>query len=285
MRKGWILGIIAIVVAALIGLVVVTTGLLLPFSSPVADDGGGTSEGTTTDRPGTEADDDFGTVDVYTVLDDGSLDPAATGLAGEVWDTFTRITTLDFAAEVMTQYRVGDAPGSDTLAYVYQDDDPSYWVLADNLATSDDPSQLVATLVHEYGHILTLGLDEVDPTVTSCSTLELDEGCANGDSELQRFQERFWAGYGDDAPDAANVDDTLAYDFYLAHEEDFVSDYAATNVVEDIAESFMTFVLEDEPTGDSVAAQKLDFFWQLPEYVAIRERIRAEFADDLGLVG
>ena len=64
-----------------------------------------------------------------------------------------------------------------------------------------------------------------------------------------------------------------------------MSDYAATNVVEDIAESFMTFVLEDEPTGDTVAAQKLDFFWQLPEYVAIRERIRAEFADDLGLVG
>ncbi len=285
MRKGWILGIIAIVVAALIALVVVSLGLFAPLPSSGTDDGSGTSSDTSNGSPGTEADDDFGTVEIYTVLDDGTLDPTASGLTAEVWDTFTRVATLDFAAEVMTQFRVGDAPNSDTLAYVYQDSDPQYWILAANLATSDDPTQLIATLVHEYGHILTLGLDEVDPTVTSCSTLELDEGCADGDSAIEQFREQFWAGYGDDAPDAANVDDTLAYDFYLAHEEDFVSDYAATNVVEDIAESFMTFVLEDEPTGDSVAAQKLDFFWQLPEYVAIRERIRAEFADDLGLVG
>ena len=33
-----------------------------------------------------EQDDDFGTVDVYTVLDDGTLDPAASGLTATVWD-------------------------------------------------------------------------------------------------------------------------------------------------------------------------------------------------------
>ena len=71
-----------------------------------------------------ERDDDFGTVDVYTVLDDGTLDPAASGLTATVWETFTRVATVDFAAEVMTQYRVGDSASSDTLAYVYQDDDP-----------------------------------------------------------------------------------------------------------------------------------------------------------------
>lgn len=64
-----------------------------------------------------------------------------------------------------------------------------------------------------------------------------------------------------------------------------MSDYAATNAIEDAAETFMTFVLEDEPTGDSMVARKLEFFWGYPELVAIRERIRTEFADDLGLVG
>ena len=64
-----------------------------------------------------------------------------------------------------------------------------------------------------------------------------------------------------------------------------MSDYAATNAIEDAAETFMTFVLEDEPTGDSMVARKIAFFWGYPELVAIRERIRTEFADDLGLVG
>ncbi|CAN5460236.1 hypothetical protein BH10ACT7_BH10ACT7_17920 [soil metagenome] len=230
----------------------------------------------------TEQDEDFGTVEVYSVTDEGTLDPDAQGLTAEVWDTFTRVTTIDFAAEVMTQYRVGDAPDSDTLAYVYQDDDPEYWVLAANLATSEDPTQLIATLIHEYAHILTLDTTEVVPG-HSCPGLLLDEGCATEVSMIQAFTDQFWTQYGDAAPDATNSDSDVAYDFYLEHEDDFVSDYAATNVVEDIAESFMTFVLEDEPSGDSVVAQKLLFFWGYPQMVVIRERIRAEFTDDLGL--
>lgn len=233
----------------------------------------------------TETDDDFGTVEVYAVLDDGTLDPEATGLAADVWDTFTRVATVDFTAEVMLQYRAGDAPESDTLAYVYQDEDPEYWVLAANLATSNDHEQLVATLIHEYGHILTLGTSEFDPRTTDCDTLSLDEGCPRDDSIVLAFQQQFWDSYGDDAPDPSNVDADVAWDFYTAHEDDFVSDYAATNVVEDVAETFMTFVLEDEPTGDSMIAQKILFFWSYPDLVAIRERIRAEFADDLGLAG
>lgn len=242
------------------------------------------STSSTASRPAIEEDDDFGTVEVYAVLEDGSLDPAATGLAAEVWETFERVATPDFTADVMADYRVGDAADSDTLAYVYQTSDPEYWVLAANLATSRDTEQLIATLIHEYAHILTLGTEEVDPSANSCSTLDLDEGCADPDSLLQSFQDEFWSGY-DDAPDAANSDSDVAYDFYLAHEEDFVSDYAATNVVEDIAESFMTFVLEDEPAAGTVTAAKLLFFWDEPDLVAIRERIRAEFADELGLAG
>lgn len=230
----------------------------------------------------TETDDDFGSVDVYAVLEDGSLSPTASGLTQDVWDTFTRVATLDFAAEVVLEYRVGDSDDSDTLAYVYQDDDLEYWVLAANLATSGDHEQLVATLIHEYGHILTLETSEVSPDVGVCSTLDLDEGCAAEDSVVFAFQRRFWSGY-EDAPDPANSDADVAWEFYLEHEDDFVSDYAATNVVEDLAETFMTFVLEDEPTGTSTVAEKLDFFWRYPEFVAIRERIRAEFADDLGL--
>lgn len=234
-------------------------------------------------RPIIEDDDDFGTVDVYAVLDDGSLDPSASGLAADVWDTFVRVATLDFAAEVMVEYRAGDAPKSDTLAYVYQADDREYWVLAANLATSEDYEQLVATLIHEYAHIITLDTTQVDEQTSTCEAFQMDEGCARDDSYLLAFQEQFWVQYGDSAPEADNADADVAWDFYIEHEDDFVSDYAATNVVEDIAESFMTFVLEDESDGNGVVADKLAFFASYPELVAIRERIRAEFANDLGL--
>ena len=274
-RTRWIIVIVAIVAAAIIG-ITSTILITLPQLLSAIDEG-------QSDSPARESDDDFGTVTVYSVQDNGTLDPAASGLTGEVWQTFVRVTTIEFASAVMIQYRVGDAPNSDTLAYVYQDQDPQYWILATNLATSDDPQQLIATLIHEYAHILTLGVKQVDPSRASCDTISLDEGCAGEDSVLHAFSQEFWAGYGDAAPDAANTDADVAYDFYLEHEEDFVSDYAATNVVEDIAESFMTFVLEDEPTGESVAARKLAFFWNYPEMVDIRERIRTEFAEDLGL--
>lgn len=242
----------------------------------------GSGAGHSAAGPSTEKDDDFGTVSIYSVGDDGALEPAATGLTEHVWEAFKRVVTPEFAAKVMTQYRVGDAPKSDTLAYVYQDDDPKYWILAANLATSKVDADLIATLVHEYAHILTLDGTQMDTHVASCPTLDLSEGCADDGSYLWSFQEQFWSAYTG-APDDENSDDDVAYAFYLAHEDDFVSDYAATNVVEDIAESFMTFVLEDQPDADTVVAHKLGFFWQYPELVTIRERIRGEFGAELGL--
>ncbi|QPE05360.1 hypothetical protein IT882_04685 [Microbacterium schleiferi] len=146
-----------------------------------------------------------------------------------------------------------------------------------NLAYASDQDLLLSTLIHEYAHILSLSPGQTDPDAWSCDTLQLDEGCAEPDSALWAFDQEFWAAYRSDAPDAANADADLAYEFYLDHEDDFVSDYAATNVVEDFAESFMTFVLEPEPDSDTVIARKLLFFWDRPEYVEIRDHVRAAF--------
>jgi len=232
--------------------------------------------------PRFEADEDFGEVAVYDVLADGSLEPAASGVAGEVWNLWVRMVGADVAGETIIRYRAGDAPDSDTLAYVYQDTNPQYWSLAVNLATADDPQLLVATLIHEYAHVFSFDEGGFDRTDTSCDTLELFEGCANEGSYLYQFYDAFWAGYGD-ALDVENVDEDAAYEFYLANEEDFVSDYAATNLGEDFAESFMTFVIEDVPEGDTVVAQKLQYFTDYSELVDLREHIRTEFADELGL--
>ncbi len=240
-----------------------------------ADDGG-------FETPGIEEDADFGTVEVYDVLDDGSLAPAAGGVAGEVWALFVELVGEDTAGSSILQFKVGDAPESDTLAYVFQDRDPQYWTLVVNLATADDPELLVATLAHEYAHVFSYAPSEFDEKADSCATFEVVEGCAEPDSYLWVFYDAFWAGYAEH-PDLENVDADIAYEFYLEHEEDFVSDYAATNIGEDFAESFMTFVLEESWSPSSPSGAKLEFFTQYPELVALREQMRAGAADELGL--
>lgn len=142
---------------------------------------------------------------------------------------------------------------------------------------ADDSDTLLQALIHEYAHVLSLNVDQVPEASGSCETLELSEGCALPTSFIDDFQVEFWVAYGEDAPGPDNDDADVAYAFYETHEEDFVSDYAATNVTEDFAESFAAFVLEAEPDSDSPLAQKLDFFWNVPEFVEIRAHISEEF--------
>lgn len=271
MKALWLV-LVSLVVVALVG------GAVFAVTTFISTE----NEAASANSAPVEDDDDFGSVEVYTVTD-GELEPAASGLTAEVWETFVRVATPEVAASIITEYRVGDAPDSDTLAYVYQSGNPDYWILADNLATSTNRTDLIGTLVHEYAHILTLGVDQVTPHYASCDTLILDEGCADPGSAIDQFEARFWEPYGDAAPAVDNSDSDVAYDFYLAHEDDFVDDYAATNAVEDIAETFMTWVVQDDTAGTSAVADKFAFLATYPELVEVRDRIRAEFRDELGL--
>ncbi|GAA3005391.1 NADH:ubiquinone oxidoreductase subunit 4 (chain M) [Microbacterium aurantiacum] len=224
-----------------------------------------------------EADEDFGDVRVYAIDLDGAPVPEPGPDAQRVWDLFVRVATPAFAAEAMSEYRVGDAPDSDTMAYVHRDeDDPTLWTLAANIAYADDEDLLTSTLIHEYGHILSLGLADVDPDADDCATLWIDEGCVAASSALFAFDETFWIAYGDLAPAPDDTDAERGEALFEAYPDDFVSDYAATNVVEDFAETFQAFVLEDEPAPDSPVAEKILFFWNLPAYVEVRERIRTD---------
>lgn len=244
-----------------------------------SDIGGPGAGGGAADRPGIEADEDFGTVEVYDVTESGELDPPATGAAADVWALYVDLVGAEQAGASILQFRVGDAPDSDTLAYVYQDRDPQYWTLAVNLAIVDEPELLAATLVHEHAHVFSYADTQFDPRPTSCSTFETIEGCVLPEAYLWAFYQEFWAGYRDH-PDLENVDGDIAYEFYLQHEEDFVSDYAATNIGEDFAESFMTYVLEDDWSPSTPTGAKLSFFDRYPELVELRERMRAALGAD-----
>jgi len=52
-----------------------------------------------------------------------------------------------------------------------------------------------------------------------------------------------------------------------------VTDYAVTSPEEDIAESRMFFILDPKTAGDTIAEQKILFFYDWPELARLRDEI------------
>ena len=137
-----------------------------------------------------------------------------------------------------------------------------------------DRGQSIHTLVHEIGHVVTLGDAFVPHSYLfyfngkantkrgSCYTTQFLEGCAKTGTYLAVFSARFW-------PEAEGDGEATAE--YTP--EKFVSSYAATNIAEDITESWSAFVLLDKPKGTTIAEKKILFFYQYPELVQARAEI------------
>ena len=66
---------------------------------------------------------------------------------------------------------------------------------------------------------------------------------------------------------------TLVEKFYSKHIGLFSRDYAATDIHEDLAESFSHFILEPKPKGSSIIERKALFFYNFPELVGLRKQM------------
>ena len=140
------------------------------------------------------------------------------------------------------------------------------------------------TLIHEYGHLLTLNPSQIELTDDMIQDDNkgylTSEGYALKDSYLEIFVKQFW----DDELllEWDNIDNKknenkrvkLLYEFYLSHRDNFVTDYAAESPEENIAEAWTFFVLSDKPDTNTVKNQKVIFFYQFPELVAYRQKMR-----------
>lgn len=191
------------------------------------------------------------------------LPPALEALAvdterhDDLWELFVRLIPRE-AREDIAYFTV--FAHDDTSGYVdsYEIDDRLVWNFALNSLDIEPPEKRINTIVHELAHTYTLHDTELDQDVEeqACFTLHLEYGCAREGSLMLSFHEQFWRG-GDS----------------VYTEEDYVHEYAATSVTEDIAETFAYYVLEPRPDGDEVRDRKLLFFYEIPEYVVLRTQI------------
>ena len=132
--------------------------------------------------------------------------------------------------------------------------------------------EMIFTLIHEFAHILTLNNAQLDGTISedSCQQRFVTEGCLNADSYLNVFYGKFWK-------DKFNAEVEDSYENYEKNPSAFVTEYAATNPEEDIAETFATFVFnKKKETQSTIAEEKIAFFYVYPKPVEIRDSIRLE---------
>lgn len=145
------------------------------------------------------------------------------------------------------------------------------------LSLADNPNLEVrdVTIIHELGHLITLKPGELTAAVTAqaednCTTYFTGEGCAVSGSVFDVFVREFWG-----EATTYDIDPGEAAARYVQEPSAYVTEYAATNPGEDIAETFVFFVYRQEPAGHSVAEDKIRMLWTFPELVQLRGLIRA----------
>lgn len=157
-----------------------------------------------------------------------------------------------------------------------------------------DTEDLIPTLIHEYGHLLSITEEQIEYTSiraaeitdeeffeleSNCPTFFIPEGCLTYNSYLNIFYDMFWGDKHDELLQIESIENDEEYEdalytFYEKYSDEFVTEYAATNPDEDWAESWVIFVLEEKPYDDSIASEKLLYFYDFPELVELREHVR-----------
>lgn len=209
----------------------------------------------------------------------------------DVWEGFTQIIPAHVRKD-FKKFKIVDSADSDTGAHVEQDEEDNMkWNMTVNLdAFYQDGEALeeygLSTLIHEFAHVLTLNKTQVryypvygddaifDRFAENCQTNLLQEGCLEEDAYLDDFIDKFWS----DEDELMKVREE-GLDVYTGNEDSFITDYAATNPWEDIAESFTYFVLHAKPTWGTIADQKLLFFYDYKELENLRKQIRTRIAN------
>lgn len=214
-------------------------------------------------------------------------------VANKYWKQINYLLPSDLISEYVVSLRLfTDGRDEDLGGMNQMNDAVEQWQIdldtADMRLFSKDSIEILDythTLIHEFGHLLSLNSSQVQLTqdeIEDCSKGYLTtEGYAIKGSYLEQFVEKFWNVrllHEWRTIDRINRESRRVnrlYKFYLKHSDDFLTDYAAESPEEDIAESWTFFVLSDKPLPKSVKHEKVLFFYQFPQLVQYRKHIRS----------
>ncbi len=238
--------------------------------------------------------DQIGTPILQNVPDSLAAFQKDSALQSQSWNLFIDLIPAGYRRELEFYQVITDGPGNVLASVEPTPQDPARWILGIDVADAADTKNLVFTLIHEFGHLLTLNSSQVPPDLkvfnhpedhfihdqaaAACPGYFTGEGCSLPKSYINTFFDRYWQGsYTEwqkinDLRDDQQREDRLER-FYFKYQDRFVDDYAVTNPAEDIAESWTFFVLSPRPDGGTIADQKILFFYEDPGLVQLRAQI------------
>lgn len=203
------------------------------------------------------------------------------------WDSLVATTPHELLSDISLFVGFEPCTSCDTLAFVATlDEDATFFAMAvDVVSGESDPDELRLTLMHELSHVFgqkpgeQLDIDVVD--ASQCDTFFNGAGCFTTDSYMWNWVQSFWPPelldtLDVESSDASGVDDAL--DERCRTDAAYTGLYAATSPEEDFAETFSAYVYDVEV--DDALDDKLAFFDDYPEFVALRDNARG-----LGLDG
>jgi hypothetical protein len=202
-----------------------------------------------------------------------------TKLHQRIWKTVTDVIPLEQRQDLDTFILFSDGQ-DETTGSVGGGSTDETWSIELDVLDSENQATLTTTLVHEFGHMMTLGASQIKYYADTCNFYMASDGCSKKDSYVNKFYDQFWWDRYEEWEELAKpdedgiVDEDGAYAFYEEHPDEFVSDYAATHPEEDIAESWTYFVYSGVPKGDTRADQKIRFFYMFPELVEMRRTMQ-----------
>lgn len=205
-----------------------------------------------------------------------------------IWEKVKSIVPSKYL-KYISQFQIFTDGKEETLAMVApQDDNNDKWIFSVDIADSLNKNgklnekELSYTLIHEFGHILTLNntqIENIKQNESNINRYSTMEGITKDTSYLNQFYNTFWKDIYDEWQKIEDIEDEDKYydaldNFYQKYQSRFVSDYASTNPGEDIAETFADFVTKEKPEGNTIAEKKILFFYKYPELLKLREEIR-----------
>ncbi|WP_299157997.1 putative zinc-binding metallopeptidase [uncultured Tenacibaculum sp.] len=199
----------------------------------------------------------------------------------QIWDLVKKIVPLN-QRKKMGEFLIYNGTTSGSAGFVVQlKKDLSSWKMgiAINYAfqgSFNAGGQLAYTIIHEFGHVLTLNDTQLDASITTenCKNYFPGEGCAKEDSYINELHANYWKDIWTEY-EVAKKDQESQQKFYEKHKDRFVTQYASTNPPEDIAEVFATFITKKEkPAGNTIAEKKILLMYKRNELIEFKNHIR-----------
>ncbi len=167
----------------------------------------------------------------------------------------------------------GEAEDSDAFVTPISNDLKDWQVaIAIDYNSKENDKSLEFIIIHELGHIVALNSTQIDSSISTnvCNTYNPEEGCSKIDSYINKFYNKFWLNLKKEYDDGKNKS------FYKNNNDKFLTDYAATDPLEDFSEAFAYFITEDfsKRKIEKEKDLKVKFFYDYPELIELRKKIR-----------